>query len=345
VLVDEPVVERGSRRSLQAGFEAFGITALVGGAIFAAPAVIVASVLGVRRARAISQPMKELSSAASALAGGDLTRRVPVAGRDEVSALGISFNAMADQLAQTLKAETELREQAERALTANRSLVANVSHELRTPVAVVQAHLERLQGGAGDGVASAEIALRETERLSRLVDDLFVLAQLEDQGIQLSDERFDVGRVVVEAVRSLRELARREKQISVLAETPQAPLIASGDPERLVGVLQNLIRNATRHTPEGGLIRVAARDDEDGPSVRVSDTGPGVPRELVPRVFERFVRGDDPRTREQGGAGLGLAIARETMRAMGGDLQLDQQPDEGATFILRLRRAAPNTGP
>lgn len=311
-------------------------------AIFVAiPAVPVAIITGFRRARSISEPVEQLAVVAGRVARGDLSARVEVTGHDEIARLETEFNQMADQLGDALKEETTHRSRAESLLEANRSLISNVSHELRTPVAVVRSHLEALLAEPEQGEEYARIALRETDRLERLVEDLFQLTRLESKGLQITTEPMDAAAATREAFESLAEPARREAGITMICETPDNPLMAMADRARIVQVLQNLIRNAIRHTPEGGIILVSAEREPDGDiALQVFDTGEGIPPEHVPRIFDRFYRADPSRTHSGGGgAGLGLAIAKELIAAMGGTISVESDSGEGAAFTIRLRPA------
>jgi signal transduction histidine kinase len=305
----------------------------------AIPAVPVAIITGFRRAKAISEPVERLATAAGRVAGGDLSARVQVRGEDEIARLEAEFNQMADQLGEALNEETTHRSRAEQLLAANRSLISNVSHELRTPVAVVRGHLEALIDNPEQAEEYASIALRETDRLERLVEDLFQLTRLESHGLVIAKDRIDAAAATREAFESLAEPARREAGITMICETPDSPLPAYGDRARLVQVLQNLIRNAIRHTPEGGIILVSAEREPDGRiALQVFDTGEGIPVDHLPHVFDRFYRADPSRTHSGGGgAGLGLAIAKELISAMDGTITVESDPGEGAAFTIHLR--------
>lgn len=313
-------------------------------AIFAAiPALPVGVIAGFRRARDISEPVTTLAAAAGRMADGDLSVRVVLTGNDEIGELEREFNTMADRLEQSLSDETTLRGRAEDLLAANRNLVSNISHELRTPVAIVRGHLEAALDDPTGAPDSLRIAMRETDRLERLVDDLFQLSRLESKRLEVERRPLDLAAVAREAVESLAEPARREAGITILCTAPPDPLPAIGDRPRLVQVLQNLLRNAIRHTPEGGLIMVEAIAADDGSSalLRVVDTGEGIAPEHLPHVFDRFYRADAARTRAAGGAGLGLAIARELVDAMGGTIAVSSAPGDGAVFTIRLPAAPP----
>jgi len=343
VVVDEPA-SIDAAPVLQRVVRAVGLASIFGAAVFLIPGLIIASFLGFQRARAVSRPVRALSDAAAALAAGDLSRRAEVSGDDEIGTLGRSFNAMASQLQETMAQQEADRLRAESALRANRELVANVSHELRTPVAVIRAHLEArvektVNAGEGADESYLTILSRETDRLENLVDDLFELSRLEATGVTVEDVPFDAGAAVREATDSLVEPARRDAAVAVRADVGAGSLACVGDPRRIVQVLQNLIRNAIRFTPEGGIVLVGASREGDSVALTVRDTGAGIRAEDLPYVFDRFYRADPSRNRSSGGAGLGLAIARDLVQAMHGTLAVESVEGEGSTFTIRLRGA------
>lgn len=315
-----------------------GVIGLIILALVGIPAVPIGILTGIRRARAISRPVAMLAATADRFAHGDLSARVQVKGQDEVASLQHSFNAMAERLQGALAREAAQRERAEQALAANRELVANVSHELRTPVSIVRAHLEALTSEPERGEAYVRIALTETDRLEQLVEDLFALTRLESQALSLSLEPFDAGSAVREAIESLADPARREAGLTLLAEVALGDLTTIGDRARVVQVIQNLVRNAIRFTPEGGIILVGAATDRDEVAISVRDTGVGIAPEDLPHVFDRFYRAERSRNRGSGGAGLGLTIARQLVESMGGTIAVESTIDEGTTFTIRLPR-------
>ena len=300
-----------------------------------------AALVGYVLSRQLVRRLERLSGAVEALASGDLGRRVEEGRDDEVGQLSRRFNVMADRLESSV-AELDARtREAESALAAKRELIANVSHELRTPLASIGGHAESLLM-LGDG-ASAErraeslsVLHREARQLSRLVDDLFLLSTTESGGLSLSIRSVDVGEILAEVAASFQPLARRESQITVLADLEPGLPPARGDRERIVQVLGNLVRNALRHTPEGGIVSLQAHRTGDAILVAVQDTGTGIPEPHLSRIFDRFYRGDDARDRASGGAGLGLAIVRELVEAMGGTVTAESTVGEGSRFAFTL---------
>jgi len=314
---------------------ALAIAALVG-----IPAIPVGTIVGIRRARSIAEPVRALADTADAIAEQHFEARVDVRGNDEIAALGRRFNQMADRLQESIAREAAARTQAEVLLSQSRDLVANVSHELRTPVALVRAHIEALASEPEHLEEYTRIALRETDRLEALVNDLFQLTRLESQGMALERLPFDSCTVVREAAESLAEPARRDSGIALQAEAWPCPMPCLGDRTRVVQVLQNLIRNAIRFTPEGGIILVGAQPAGDRVELTVRDTGLGIAPQDLPHVFNRFYRSEQSRHRAHGGAGLGLAIARQMVEAMGGDIRVESILGEGTVFTIGLPTAA-----
>ena len=244
-----------------------------------------------------------------------------------------------------------------------RELIVNVSHELRTPVASIRGHVESLlmatepvpdgDGGTAAGATASRmpppeqlqgylgIIHRETERLGALVDDLLALARAEAGELRLRLGPVDAGAVVDEVHETLAPLAWRDRSVTLVAEVPPGLPPATADRERLGQVLLNLVRNAITHTPAGGIVVVSlARSGPGHLVLAVADTGAGIAPEDLPRVFERFYRADASRARASGGFGLGLAIVRDLVAAMGGDIAVESRLGEGSRFAVRLRVAA-----
>ncbi|MFN8637054.1 MAG: HAMP domain-containing sensor histidine kinase [Chloroflexota bacterium] len=300
-----------------------------------------AALVGYVLSRQLVRRLERLGGTVEALASGELGRRVDEGRSDEVGQLERRLNVMADRLARTV-AELDARtREAEAALAAKRELVANVSHELRTPLASIGGHAESLlllgeDASAERRAESLAVLHREALQLSRLVDDLFLLSTTESGGLPLTVREVDVGSILEEVAASFRPLARREGHIAIVTGVePELPT-ATGDPERIVQVLGNLVRNALRYTAEGGLVSLRATRQGDAIQVTVEDTGAGIPPEQLARIFDRFYRGDDARDRASGGAGLGLAIVRELVEAMGGTVRADSVVGEGTRFTFTL---------
>jgi signal transduction histidine kinase len=288
-----------------------------------------------------------LGRGVEALAAGNLSQRVEAGPPDEVGQLARRFNLMAERLAATVAELASAKDHAEAALRAKRELVANVSHELRTPLALIRGHVEALQlhRPDTDPILQQEylaIVARETDNLSRLIDDLFALSTAEAGTLSLDLEPVSLAEIVAEVSDSIRPLAQRERQIAVVTAVPPDLPAIRADRRRVVQILGNLTRNALRHTPEGGLIALQVEREDGQIIVSVEDTGEGIPPDRLPRVFERFYRGDDARDRASGGMGLGLAIVRELVEAMGGEVAVESVVGQGSRFSFRLPIAGEN---
>lgn len=292
-------------------------------------------------ARQLTRRVERLNAAATAFSTGKLDQPVPIDTVDEIGRLGESFNMMAAQLAERERALADAAARAESLLRSNRRLVADVSHELRNPLATLRGYLEALEEEYGAQLPEHDMRVirGEMQRLTGLVDDLFTLARAEAQQLPLSLTPVDVGALMQRLADTFAPLANRERQIELVSQiTPDLPPVQA-DANRLEQVIRNLAQNALRHTPAGGIIVFAAEPSDDGVALMVADTGIGIAAEDLPHVFDRFYRGDSSRTRETGGAGLGLALVHELIRAMGGSVEVESNPGRGSRFTVKLRRA------
>ena len=239
----------------------------------------------------------------------------------------------------------DARRRAEEADRSRRELIVNVSHELRTPIASIQAHVDSLLLSEADRPDQQEIDRRlrvtaaETRRLADLIEDLLMLARADSQELKVANRAIEVAPIVDQVVQVLAPLARNERQVTVKFEEMPAGLWAVGDPDRLAQVVTNLVRNAINYTPEGGVVSIRLGSAADHVQIAVADTGVGISADDLAHIFERFYRADSSRTRDTGGFGLGLSIARELLEAMGGSLSATSQPGLGSTFWISLRRA------
>jgi signal transduction histidine kinase len=274
-------------------------------------AVAVALLISQILAHGMTQPLREMTTAARAMARGDYTRRVRATSRDEVGQLADAFNQMAGDLA---AADRHRRE-----------LIANVSHELRTPISALQAVLENVVDGVSDP-EELRTALAQTERLGRLVAELLDLSRIDAGVVPLELAEFDVGDLLRAAVREA-EVASvaAGRRVTVYADDAGRPVRAIGDEARLHQVVANLLDNATRHSPPGGTVRAVARHEPGALVIEVTDEGPGIPPEARRHVFERFTRGERARG-HSGGTGLGLAIAQWVVELHGGSISVGDPP-------------------
>lgn len=307
-----PLIQKLDTAALQAGLLAGGI-ALVLALILSAGLLI---------------PIRQLTGAARRLAAGDREQRVPVRGRDEIAELARSFNTMTESLKH---AEEE-----------RRFMTADIAHELRTPLAVQRAHLEALLDGIYPMDAEhIQVVLDQSDLLSRLVEDLRTLALSDAGELPLQMAALKPVEIAAAAANRFKSQAD-ERDIEILMEKlpegTESPDIM-GDAVRLEQIFNNLLSNALRYTPLGGKIKMSAICSQDAVEIRVQDSGPGIPPDALPFVFDRFFRADRARSREDGGSGLGLAIARQLARAHGGELSasnISNQSGGGAEFVLSL---------
>jgi signal transduction histidine kinase len=298
---------------------------LIGGAVAALIALVLARYL----ARGLTQPLRDMAQAAGRMARGDYQQRVDLRTRDEVGQLADAFNRMAGEMAGLER----LR----------RDLVANVSHELKTPISALRAHLENLLDGVEQpNPAILHVMLQQSERLSRLVDQLLDLSRIESGDIPLKIEPVNV-RSLVDSVAGEVELARPDRHLDVRNEVPASTPNVMADRERIHQVLFNLMDNAFRFTRSGGSVTVSANRVDGSCEVQVRDTGPGIPEEHLGLVFERFYRVDPSRSRDDGGTGIGLAIARSLVEAHGGRIWAEAPAGGGASirFVLPLAEGGP----
>lgn len=295
---------------------------LIAVALAAAVALVLAGLL----ARQILRPVQTLTDAARGMTAGDLQRRVRVRSRDEIGALAVAFNAMADGR--------------ERLDALRRNLVNDVAHELRSPLANLQGYLEVLRDGLTPPTPEAIATLHEESLLlSRLVADLQELALAEAGELPLTTEPVDLCAEAARAIDAIRPQAEA-KGVVLRAADPadSAPVLV--DPARLGQILRNLLRNALTHTPAGGAIELRTWSDGDHLALAVCDTGYGISPEHLPFVFDRFYRADPARARTTGGSGLGLAIVKHLAEAQRGRVEVSSEPGAGSTFTVYLPRAA-----
>jgi two-component system OmpR family sensor kinase len=289
-------------------------------------AVLVAvAALGFWVVRAALRPLDAIGETADAIAAGDLSQRVERAEpRTEVGRLGIALNAM---LAHIEASDRRLRR-----------FIADASHELRTPLAAVRAYAELFDRGADrrpdDLARSMSGITRESERMSALVDDLLLLARL-DEGRPLDHEPLRFDEVVCEAVDAARAVDP-ERPITLAKDMA----LVAGDRDRLRQVVDNLLTNARSHTPTQTPVHVRVGASDGHAVLEVADEGPGLSPEDADRVFERFYRADESRSRANGGVGLGLAIVAAIAEAHHGSASVASTPGEGATFVVSLPLAS-----
>ncbi len=295
--------------------------------VAALAAGLVALIVGGLLIYSLLRPVRDLTTAARALATGDLSRRVEVRGTDELGDLSQAFNQMAANL--------------ERAETLRQEMTADIAHELRNPLAVIQARLEAIIDGVNPATSENLAAvLEQSHMLNHLVEDLRTIA-LADAG-QLALERTEVDLIaLVNRVGKNHTDQAQAKEVELRVEVNGTQEIkAFVDPVRMEQVLGNLLSNALRHAPNGGevVLGIEAAEDTGVALIEVMDNGEGIPEEAIDNVFTRFYRADKGRSREAGGTGLGLAIARRLVEAHGGTIRAGNRPEGGAIFSVEIPR-------
>lgn len=269
------------------------------------------------------RPINDISDAATQIARGDLSRRINAEDTDnELGRLATVLNNTFDRLQSVFEKQ--------------RQFTADASHELRTPVAVIlsqtQATLARDRTTA-EYKQTLEACQRAAQRMRSLTESLLVLARLDAGQESMKCETLDLSRVAEDCVEMLRPLAQ-ERQITLESDLHQAECV--GDAARLAQVITNLVNNAIVHNRAGGRVRIETRRETEEIVLNVIDTGPGIPADDLPQLFERFYRADQSRTGGTGGTGLGLAICKAITDAHRGSLTVVSQPGSGSTFTLRI---------
>jgi len=343
VPVDPPrgparVVEAGrSYQAVERALEAFSTVFVIG-----AVAALLLSLSGAYLlARAALSPVGAVAAAARKITESELSERLPVANpKDEIGNLTATINALLSRLEEAFARREEALLRLEEALGKQRRFVADASHELRTPLTNIEGYAEMLEEWALKNPQTAresvEAIREESRRMRRQLEQLLALAR-GDEGAPLEFKPQDLGAVAQEATRIARGAAGGK--VSVEYVPPEHRIIAIFDRSRVRQALSILLDNAIKYTPEEGEIRVQARESDGQIEVAVSDTGAGITEDQLPLVFERFYRADKARTR--GGAGIGLAIARQIAEAHGGTIEAQSTPGKGSTFILQI----PQNGP
>ncbi|PKO14354.1 MAG: hypothetical protein CVU39_15065 [Chloroflexi bacterium HGW-Chloroflexi-10] len=275
-----------------------------------------------------------LEAATRAIENGNLNARAEIPGNDEIAALALSFNRMAQQLQTADKKQKELE-------SLRRDLVAWAGHDLRTPLASIRLLVEALADGVVTDPQTIQSyhlqAKKQVDTLSLLVDDLFQISQLDSGGVPLRSEPASLSDLISDTLESFTGLAAQKGvALSGSAEPGIDPI--SIDVQWMGRALNNLVSNALRYTASGGSVTLCAERKLNGVSVSVSDTGEGILPADLPHVFERFYRGEKSRNRASGGAGLGLAIVQGIIEAHGGSIWVDSEHGKGTVFTFILPR-------
>jgi signal transduction histidine kinase len=298
--------------------------------------VVVARIASSVASRPMLRQIAELESGSIDVAQGDLQRRVKVITNDELGRLAQRFNVLAEHL--------DAAEQQRHAF------VANVSHDLRTPIAIIRGHLDAQAGGRADTGISIEASLaaidHEVETLSQLVNDLFSHSRLEEGVVPVTSVPVDLGALVQRAVEGVRAYALTHARVSVHSQVPDSLPAAVADRTKTVQVLNNLLHNAVRHTPEGGIVLAQVEVIAGGGWIRISvrDTGVGIPADRLPYVFDRYYQAGSQQ--DDAGSGLGLSIVKRLVELQGGRVGIESDVGVGTSvwFDLPVPSASPETG-
>ncbi|MED4205699.1 sensor histidine kinase [Neobacillus mesonae] len=277
---------------------------------------------GLKMTNRLIKPLKEMETISQKMSQGDFSKRIELHQSDEVGNLAASFNT----LASSLEAVDQKR----------REFLQNVSHELRTPLSYMKGYTEAiLDGVAGDeAVARKYVSIihNETERMQRLVHDLLDLAQLEDDSYPMKDEPLPFAQLILEVAERF-ELSARQKEIQLVQKLDDE-IIVNGDSDRLEQVVSNLLDNAIRYTPKGKPIKITLMEEVSFAVLMIQDSGPGISKEDLPKVVERFYRVDRARSRKEGGTGLGLAIVFQIVKKHNGELNIESEECSGGTTVI-----------
>ena len=295
-------------------------------AIAAGISLAISAIVALLLSRAISSPVRRMTRAARAVAGGDLDQQVSVGSKDELGELGRTFNDMTDRLKVSRRQQIDF--------------VADVSHESRTPLTSIKGMVETLRDGAVEDPEVRDRFLKtiegETDRLIRLVNDLLLLSQADSTALTLRCEASDIGELAGKVIDRMASQAK-EKGLTLKLETSSDLPLVRIDPDRIEQVLVNLIDNAIKYSKSGGVVSVKLALRQDGHVlVQVCDEGIGISAQNLPHIGERFYRTDKARSRAMGGTGLGLAIARALVRAHGSELAIESELGRGTTVSFTL---------
>ncbi|MBK8784093.1 MAG: HAMP domain-containing protein [Anaerolineales bacterium] len=284
--------------------------------------IIFALFLGILLARSITRPIRELTKATHAMAAGNLNQKVNVRSRDEIGELAESFNKMSSDLSRSFN----LRKQ----------MTADIAHELRTPLSLIIGHAE----GVHDGVLEPshenfEIIREEAERLEKLVNDLRTLSLADAGELSVDFQPVDINDLMSDVYTHYISLFNQHRITLNLKPAP-VMLTANLDPSRFAQVINNILDNALRYTPEDGTVDMEIRQVTDKIQICIQDNGEGVTPEVAAHLFDRFYRADESRTRDDGGSGLGLAIAKSIIEMHHGKIWAESEKGKGLKMVIEL---------
>jgi len=296
------------------------------------PSILIALVLSAVMSRQFVRPLQQMTQAADRIADGHYQERLPegekpLEGGDELKQLAARFNRMTSQLEQV----EDMRQK----------LIGDVAHELRTPLTVIKGSLDGLMDGVlePDDTTFARLH-RQVDRMDRLVNDLQELNRIEEGMIQLEIKPLEVNQLLANIIKTM-DVNYSAKQVALKLRTTETPLLVLADEDRVDQVMINLLSNALHYTPSGGEVRVTVEKMADAARISVADTGIGIAPEHLEKVFSRFYRVDHSRSRQAGGSGIGLTVAKKLVEAMGGRIWAESAgEDQGAVFRFTLPLAS-----
>ena len=286
----------------------------------------------------LTDPIQELTQAADDISNGDLSRRINInTGGVEIDELATNMNQMAmtlDQDFRRIKRMEKVRSE----------FLGNVTHELKTPISSISGYIETLLEGAikdeNVNIGFLERALENVQRLEELVTDLVEISRIETGELQMNYDYFNIYNLLKDIHKDAQQRNSNKKNIKINLEVPDKKLFVYGDKGRLDQVIANLLSNAMRYTDQGHIrIKVLRRDNELVFSI--IDTGIGISRKSINRIFERFYRADKARDRRKGGTGLGLAISKHIIEAHGSNIYVDSLEGKGSTFSFGITTISP----
>lgn len=306
---------------------AFSRSILISLGLAVTAASVTALLVGLFVTRRVLRPIRSMATAAELITAGDYGSRIPTARLgSEFTRLEEAFNNMAATLAATERTRAEI--------------LRDLAHEFRTPLTTVRGYTEAIADGVMPADAETSRTIEaELARMERLVHDIALVSSAEERHLHLVVERVPAAELVRVAAATA-QAAYTSKQVTLAVETAWDCPEVSVDRDRIQEALSNLLTNALRHTPTGGEVRLTATPQGDHVELAVTDTGEGISPQHLSRVFERFYRVGEGRSRQQGGSGIGLAIARALVQAHGGHIRAESSgPGKGSTFTITLPRA------
>ena len=284
--------------------------------------VLIALLLGLFIARSLTRPIRELTHATHEMAEGKLNQQIPVRSKDELGELAQAFNHMSADLT--------------KANQARKQMTADIAHDLRNPLTVINGYLESLQDGKLKPTSERFAVMQaEVNHLQRLVEDLRILSLADAGELKLHLEPVSISDLLNRVADVYRHQAE-QNQIALTVETESNLPEINLDLARMEQVLDNLVGNALRYTPQGGKIHLEAKQETGSLTVSVQDNGSGIPADILPHIFERSFRGDESRSGNE--SGLGLAIAKSIVELHGGHLAVDSEINRGTCFTLTFPR-------